>query len=139
MDLSILLQTLINGVFMGGVYTLVAIGLTLVYGVMMIVNFAHADFPDAGFVCGLLVFCHGRNSALRGHVFHYCAVFYRWGCAAESPDQTGFIRPGNQPGIAYARVVQLHCGPGAIFLTGRTAQLDLAVLIRQHSDWGACV
>ncbi len=48
MDLSILLQTLINGVFQGGVYALVAIGLTLVYGVMMIVNFAHADFLMLG-------------------------------------------------------------------------------------------
>lgn len=48
MNVSILLQTLINGVFLGGVYALVAIGLTLVYGVMMIVNFAHADFLMLG-------------------------------------------------------------------------------------------
>lgn len=48
MDPSILLQTLINGLFVGGVYALVAIGLTLVYGVMMIVNFAHADFLMLG-------------------------------------------------------------------------------------------
>ena len=48
MNVSILLQTLINGIFLGGVYALVAIGLTLVYGVMMIVNFAHADFLMLG-------------------------------------------------------------------------------------------
>ena len=48
MNVSILLQTLINGVFLGGVYAMVAIGLTLVYGVMMIVNFAHADFLMLG-------------------------------------------------------------------------------------------
>ncbi len=52
MDGTILLQTLINGIFQGGVYALVAIGLTLTYGVMMIVNFAHADFLMLGmYVC----------------------------------------------------------------------------------------
>lgn len=52
MDGSILLQTLINGIFQGGIYALVAIGLTLTYGVMMIVNFAHADFLMLGmYVC----------------------------------------------------------------------------------------
>lgn len=48
MDISIYLQTLINGLFLGGVYALVAIGLTLVYGVMLIINFAHADFLMLG-------------------------------------------------------------------------------------------
>jgi branched-chain amino acid transport system permease protein len=52
MDGTIFFQTLINGIFQGGVYALVAIGLTLTYGVMMIVNFAHADFLMLGmYVC----------------------------------------------------------------------------------------
>lgn len=48
MNVSIILQTFINGLFLGGVYALVAIGLTMVYGVMIIVNFAHADFLMLG-------------------------------------------------------------------------------------------
>ncbi len=35
------LQSLINGLLIGGVYSLVAVGLNLIYGVMDVVNFAH--------------------------------------------------------------------------------------------------
>ncbi len=39
-----LIQQLVNGLLIGCVYSLIAIGLTLVWGVMNIVNFAHGDF-----------------------------------------------------------------------------------------------
>ncbi len=39
-----MLQQLANGVLIGCVYSLIAIGLTLIWGVMNIVNFAHGDF-----------------------------------------------------------------------------------------------
>jgi branched-chain amino acid transport system permease protein len=38
---AILIQAVINGVLMGAVYALVALGLTLIYGVLHIINFAH--------------------------------------------------------------------------------------------------
>ena len=41
--LTLLLPALINGVLTGGVYALVALGLTLIYGVLHIVNFAHGS------------------------------------------------------------------------------------------------
>jgi branched-chain amino acid transport system permease protein len=36
-------QGLLNGLLFGGVYSLMAVGLTLVFGVMRVVNFAHGD------------------------------------------------------------------------------------------------
>ena len=39
-----LLQASINGVFIGGVYAIIAAGLSLIFGVMKLVNFAHGDF-----------------------------------------------------------------------------------------------
>jgi len=39
-----LLQVLVNGILAGLVYALVALGLTLIWGVVEIVNFAHGDF-----------------------------------------------------------------------------------------------
>ncbi len=44
MSLHIFFQTIVNGLFTGGIYALVAIGLTLIYGVMVILNFAHGEF-----------------------------------------------------------------------------------------------
>lgn len=40
-DLAVIAQTLLSGLFMGAVYALIAIGFTLVFGVTDIVNFAH--------------------------------------------------------------------------------------------------
>ncbi len=39
-----LVQQIVNGLLIGCVYSLIAIGLTLIWGVMNIVNFAHGDF-----------------------------------------------------------------------------------------------
>jgi branched-chain amino acid transport system permease protein len=45
---DIFFQTIVNGLFTGGIYALVAVGLTLIYGVMLILNFAHGEFLMLG-------------------------------------------------------------------------------------------
>lgn len=47
-SLDTVLQALVNGFVMGGIYALVAIGLTLVFGVMRIINIAHGEFIMVG-------------------------------------------------------------------------------------------
>src|SRR5512142_3058516 len=43
-----LLQQMVNSLLIGSVYALVAVGLTLIWGVMNIVNFAHGEFLMLG-------------------------------------------------------------------------------------------
>jgi len=45
---SILLVSIINGLLTGGIYSVTAIGLTLIWGVMGVSNFAHGTFLMAG-------------------------------------------------------------------------------------------
>ena len=47
-DPAILLAAVINGLTMGAVYALVALGLTLIYGVLHIINFAHGSLLMTG-------------------------------------------------------------------------------------------
>ena len=37
-------QLLASTLLLGGVYALIAVGLTLIFGVMRVVNFAHGEF-----------------------------------------------------------------------------------------------
>lgn len=46
--LSTFIQTLIVGIRLGSVYALVALGYTMVYGIIRLINFAHGDFIMVG-------------------------------------------------------------------------------------------
>ena len=43
MEWTLFLQHLANGVSLGGLYALIAIGYTMVYGILRLINFAHGD------------------------------------------------------------------------------------------------
>jgi branched-chain amino acid transport system permease protein len=51
-----LLQQLVDGLLIGLMYSLIAIGLTLIWGVMNIVNFAHGDFLMLGMFTSFWLF-----------------------------------------------------------------------------------
>jgi branched-chain amino acid transport system permease protein len=44
----IFLQQLINGISLGSIYALIALGYTMVYGIVLLINFAHGDVLMAG-------------------------------------------------------------------------------------------
>ena len=79
------IQQLINGITLGGIYALIALGYTMVYGVLQLINFAHGEFFAAGGYVGVVVlnyfaglgfmethpwFCLGMSFAL---TMVYCA------------------------------------------------------------------
>ncbi len=55
MECEILIQAMVNGLMVGGVYALIAVGLTLIFGVMNVVNFAHGEFVMLGMVMTYLL------------------------------------------------------------------------------------
>ncbi|MCG8569385.1 MAG: branched-chain amino acid ABC transporter permease [Spirochaetes bacterium] len=50
------LQQLINGIELGSIYALIALGYTMVYGIIRLINFAHADIFMLGAYMGLFAF-----------------------------------------------------------------------------------
>ncbi len=53
--MDIFLQQLINGLTIGSIYALVALGYTMVYGVLKLINFAHGDLVAFSAYIGLVV------------------------------------------------------------------------------------
>ena len=53
---DILLQTLLSGILIGLIYALVAIGLTIIFGVMDVVNFSHGEFLMLGMYSSFWLF-----------------------------------------------------------------------------------
>ena len=46
--MDILLQQIINGLVLGSMYALVALGYTMVYGIINLINFAHGEVLMVG-------------------------------------------------------------------------------------------
>ncbi len=53
--MDIFLQQLVNGLTIGSIYALVALGYTMVYGVLKLINFAHGDLVALSAYIGLVV------------------------------------------------------------------------------------
>src|ERR1035437_6832195 len=53
--MEILLQQIINGLVQGSVYALVALGYTMVYGILGLINFAHGEVVMIGAMIALTV------------------------------------------------------------------------------------
>jgi len=54
--MQIALQQLVNGLTVGAFYALIALGYTMVYGIIRLINFAHGDIYAVGAFLGLSVF-----------------------------------------------------------------------------------
>lgn len=53
--MDIFIQQIINGLVLGSMYALVALGYTMVYGVLNLINFAHGDVLMIGAMAGLTI------------------------------------------------------------------------------------
>jgi branched-chain amino acid transport system permease protein len=66
--MDIFIQQIINGLVLGSIYALVALGYTMVYGIMGLINFAHGEVVMIGALVALSVIKLLANSGLPGVV-----------------------------------------------------------------------
>jgi branched-chain amino acid transport system permease protein len=57
-------QHLMNGLTLGGIYALIALGYTMVYGILKFINFAHGDVLMVGSYIGLFVYDFIRGEVM---------------------------------------------------------------------------
>lgn len=76
---AIFIQQLINGLSLGSIYALIALGYTMVYGIVKLINFAHGDVMMIGAYAGYFILCAmgttplGMICAFVGAMF-FCAL-----------------------------------------------------------------
>ncbi len=76
------IQQLINGLVLGSVYALVAIGYTLIYGVLQMINFAHGEVLMLGAMAGFFVLeAMAMNGLLESFAFLAIALTFAGGIA----------------------------------------------------------
>lgn len=68
-------QQLLNGLAVGGIYALVALGYTMVYGVLKLINFAHGDLFTIGAYLGLTLLASCNLSGMLPLPVAVLAVF----------------------------------------------------------------
>jgi len=64
--MTILLQAVINGLLIGGVYALAAMGVSLMFGIMKLINFAHGEFIMLGMYIAVVFTGVGIPAGLLG-------------------------------------------------------------------------
>ena len=108
---TLLIQLLISGLGMGFIFVLIAIGLTLIYGVMDVVNFAHGEFLMIAMYATYLAFCFWgvdplvtlpfvarRSCSSSGSVVYYLLIRKVLGGGHARPDLRHLRADGVPPG-----------------------------------------
>jgi len=74
---EVIIDQLINGLTIGGIYALIALGYTLVYGILFMINFAHGEIFMFGSFGGFIVLTYFVNSGFASAhpVFSVIAAF----------------------------------------------------------------
>jgi branched-chain amino acid transport system permease protein len=132
------LQQLLNGLSLGAIYALIALGYTMVYGVLRFINFAHSDVfmvgAFAGYYAGRLV----PEGTLWGGTLVLFAAMIMCALLGMRIERTAY-RPLREPTefnlVSLLGVVLF--GGGAFWAMRRFGGNDLGPALRVLGCWGA--
>jgi branched-chain amino acid transport system substrate-binding protein len=138
---EVFLQAVVSGLANGAIYALVAVGLTLVFGVMRIVNFAHGEFLMIAMYAGVLLYDTVVRFALRAPEINQMAVTLGLSLLLQqlalvffSGDNLLITQPRSTEGIALGSIVvqvnQLVAAGASVLLLG------LLAMVLQRTDFG---
>ena len=94
------LQQLVNGLSLGSIYALIALGYTMVYGVLRLINFAHGDVYMVGAYAGYYLSrkMQGREPSFVSALLVMVGAMVA--CAVLGPDHRALRLPAGAPGLA---------------------------------------
>jgi len=121
MTAEVLLQGILSGLLMGLVYALIAAGLSLIFGLMEIVNFAHGDFLMVAMFTSYWAWALWRLDPLLSLPLTVCLLFalgaatywglIRWILDAPTTSCWAPIRRGRAPGAPRRGPRSRRCFP----------------------------
>ena len=74
------MQQVVNGLSIGSIYALIALGYTMVYGIIKLINFAHGDIYMLGAFIGFSAITYFHLGFFSGTDYCYGNVCCDWCC-----------------------------------------------------------
>jgi branched-chain amino acid transport system permease protein len=119
--MTLYLQAMVNGLLLGGVYSLMALGLSLIFGVMRVINFAHGDMMVWGMYLSLWLFLRlGVDPYLS--ILASAAALFLVGAAAQRGLLNRILTAPHEMQILLMLGVALVMENGALMLFGPDPQ-----------------
>lgn len=122
--MQVILEQLINGLTIGSFYALIALGYSMVYGVLKLINFAHGDFFTFGSYLGYTVLVFGA-AFLTAHFGLWGAFVVAAGVAALSIAFIGVVVER----LAYRPVYRAGRLPAVVSALGASIFLQNAIMV----------
>ena len=144
-SIEIWVQLLIAGLIIGGVYALIAIGYTLVYGILFMINFAHGEVMMIGTFAGYFLFeitkninvaTAGEPSLSFSDAYPLISVILAFIIGMTVSAATGFFleKIAYRPLRKAPRLIPLISAIGASFFLQNAAQLLFSPQVRDYTN-----
>jgi branched-chain amino acid transport system permease protein len=136
-------RLLITGLILGGVYSLIAIGYTLVYGILFMINFAHGDVMMLGAFGGYFVFealnalkmgADAKSNFLNAYPYYSIIIAFIVGMAIAAFSGYFLEKVAYRPLRKAPRLVPLISAIGASIFLENAVELLFSPQLRNYTN-----